>query len=89
MRITIDKTLFICTGWPLMQQLAAMKAEFKLTANNPYPCFMVTWLTHTYLFTQNGENVETMLGTMKSFAFDEVKDIRELIPNLHWKEGWE
>lgn len=89
MRITINTNLFVYTGWPLMKQLGAMGAEFKLTANNPYPCFMATWASHLYLFTQNGEKVDTMLGTMKSFAFDEVKDIRELIPNLHWKEGWE
>lgn len=91
MRITIkigSSKYYVFTEWPLLQQLSAIGATIKLTANNPYPCFMVSWATHTFLFTQKGERVATMLGFMGSYSFDDIVDIREVIPNLYWDEGW-
>lgn len=78
----------VFTGWPLLQQLCAIGSEIKLTANTPYPCFMVCYGAHTYLFTPNGGTVSTMLGNFGSFGFNEVVDIRTILPELHWKEDW-
>lgn len=85
-RITIEGH-FIHTGWTLFQQLAALDAEIKLTANTPYPTFSVDYKDFKYLFNQNGGDVNTMVGTFTAFSFDEVKDIRDL-HNLEWKDGW-
>lgn len=89
MRITINDHYLVATEWPLMRQLNAMKCKFQLTSNDPYPCFMVTWGSHVFLFTSTGETVNTMMGPFKSFRFDEVADVRDLIPSLRCKEGWE
>lgn len=89
MRITVDNNKFIFTGWPLMQQVNAMGAVLTLTSNDPYPCFMASIKGHILFFTENGGDVTTMEGTFKSFGFHQVIDVREIITNLQWKEGWE
>lgn len=71
----------IYTGWPLFQQLAALGCKIELTANAPYPTFIVTYNPSNYwLFNQSGSEVVTMVGTFRAFPFNEVADCRDLLP---------
>ena len=76
--ITLNGTP-IYTGWPLFQQLAGAGCRIKLTANDPYPTFMVVRnASHYWLFNQSGGTVDTMAGTYKAYSFSDVKDIRDI-----------
>jgi hypothetical protein len=69
-----------------MTQLATVGAKLKLTANNPYPTFSMEYNDHLWLFNADGGKVDTMIGAMKAIRFNHVDDIRNLIPELDWKE---
>ena len=88
MRITVDKDKFVFTGWPFMEQLSALGAVFTLTSNDPYPCFSASIKGHIFFFTEDGGDVSTMVGTFKSFGFHQVIDVRDIITDLQWEEGW-
>ena len=85
MWIRVEETL-VCTELPVMRQLATIGAKIELTANNPYPTFSMEYNDHLWLFNADGGKVDTMVGSLEAIRFDHVDDIRNLIPELDWKE---
>lgn len=78
-----EQPVYIYTGWPFMKQLAKLRgSEIKLTANDPYPTFMVSVGGSAYLFNQDGGKVGTMLGTFSAYSLTEERDIREILDRL-------
>lgn len=70
----------VCPKWTLMQQMCHLGAKVELTANDPYPTFMVSFGPSTYfLFNENGDQVHTMVGVCSAHAFNEVDDVRKYI----------
>lgn len=87
--VTNDHDRYIYTGWPLLKQLSVLGAKITLSANDPYPTFAAMYENHLWLFNQNGGRVSTMLGDVLAYSFNDVIDIREILHDLEWKEGWQ
>lgn len=79
------KEILVSTELPIMAQLATVGAKLKLTANEPFPTFLMEYNDHLWLFNTDGGKVDTMIWTMKAIKFDQSGDIRDYIPELEWK----